>query len=184
MSEEEKTKPAPEKLPPRDTLTIGRILLLTAGVAIGLGVFRPAENGGGLFEINIERTTGLYNAVLIGFALPAPLFIIGQRRRKGPPIGPGGLFALMTGLGAFLMLPPVLVYRLASGQGTALLCLYYMLPLVSFWYLAAAAIAGKLGRDLFARTTAWTERYGFLLAVLWAPMGAWWLINFYLEAFN
>ncbi len=170
--------------PHRDTLTIGRFLLLTAGVAVGLGVFYPEEETGRLLEV--DRLLGLYNAILIGLAIPAPLMIIGQRRRAGPPIGPGGIFALMTGLGSLLMLPPVLVQRLVGGspQNVSLFCLFYTLPLVSVWYLAAALIAGKLGRDLFARSTAWTERYGFFLAALWTPMGVWWLIRFYWDAFH
>ncbi len=179
----EPEKPEADPPPRRDTLTIGRFLLLTAGVAVSLGVFHPGEEKGNLLEI--DQILGLYNALLIGLALPAPLFIVGQRLRRGPPVGPGGLFLLTMGLGALLMLPPVLVQRLAGEtHGTALFCLFYMLPLFSFWYLAAAMIAGKVGRGLFARSTAWTERHGFLLAVLWTPMGIWWLIRFYLEAFS
>lgn len=181
-SDSESAKREADQSPQRDALTIRRFLLLTAGVAMGLGVFSPGEKKGDLLEI--DQFLGLYNSVLIGIALPAPLIIIGQRWRKGPAIGPGGLFSLMVGLGALLMLPPVLLQRLAGKVGSSLFCLFYMLPLVSVWYLAAAAMAGKIDRSLFARSTAWTERYGFLLAVLWAPMGVWWLIRFYMEAFQ
>ena len=179
---------APEAEEPtrRDTLTIGRFLLLTAGVAIGLGVFSPVENRDqpDLIDFDLDYFIVVYNAVLIGLTLPAPLFIIGQRLRKGPPVGPGGLLAVTLGLGTFLMLPPVFIDRLQQDEGMAFVCIHYMLPLASFWYLLAALIAGKLGRELFARATAWTERYGFLLAVLWTPVGVWWLITFYMEAFE
>ncbi len=172
------------KKSPRDSLTIRRFLLLTAGMAVGLGVFTPAEESGQMLVFDLNSVLAFYNALLIGFALPAPLFVLGQRFRKGPPVGPGGLFAVTMGLGALLMLPPVLVARLQSDQGLPIVCLYYMMPLVSFWYLAAALIAGKLGRSLFSRSTAWTERYGFFLAALWTPVGVWWLVTFYLEAFQ
>ena len=172
--------------PPRDTLTIGRFLLLTAGVAIGLGVFVSAEENGNTVqeELSLEVFIVQYNAFLIGLALPAPLFIAGQRLRKGPTIGPGGLFAVTMGLGSLLMLPPIFVDHLQSQDGIPFACIHYMMPLVSCWYLIAALIAGSLGRKLFARTTAWTERYGFFLAAFWTPVGVWWLITFYMEAFE
>ena len=176
--------PKPDHPPRRDTLTIGRFLLLTADVAIGLGIFSPVENPDEpeLIDFDIDYFIVFYNAVLIGLTLPAPLFIIGQRLRKGPPIGPGGLLAVTMGLGALLMLPPVFIARLKQDEGMAFVCIHYMLPLVSFWYLLAALVAGKLRRELFARTTAWTERYGFFLALFWTPVGIWWLITFYMEA--
>lgn len=172
--------------PRRDTLTIGRFLLLTAGVAIGLGVFSPVKDRNQPPQIGFDLDYAIvfYNAVLIGLTLPAPLFIIGQRLRKGPPVGPGGLLAVTLGLGSLLMLPPIFIDRLQQDEGVAFACIHYMLPLVSFWYLLAALVAGKLGRELFARTTAWTERYGFFLAVFWTPVGVWWLITFYMEAFE
>ncbi len=172
--------------PRRDTLTIGRFLLLTAGVAVGLGVFVSAEKKGEPFyeELNLDGLLVYYNAVLIGLALPAPLFIVGQRLRQGPPIGPGGLYAVTMGLGSLLMLPPIFVDHLQAEDGIPFACLHYMLPLLSFWYLAAALLAGSLGRNLFARTTAWTERYGFFLATFWTPVGVWWLTTFYMAAFE
>jgi hypothetical protein len=175
-----------ESEPRRDTLTIARFLLLTAGIAIGLGVFSPVENDDqpNLIDINLDYVIVFYNAILIGISLPAPLFIISQRLRKGPPVGPGGLLAVTMGLGSLLMLPPIFVDRLQQEEGIAFACIHYMLPLVSFWYLLAALVAGKLGRELFARTTAWTERYGFFLALFWTPVGVWWLITFYMESFE
>ena len=79
--------PPPEtnQPPRRDTLTIGRFLLLTAGVAIGLGVFSPVENHDqqNQIELNLDYAIVFYNAALIGISLPAPLFIIGQRVAQG-----------------------------------------------------------------------------------------------------
>ncbi len=171
--------------PQRDTLTIGRLLLLTAGVAIGLGVFVPQEHSEQISPLSGPYLLSLYNALLIGSALPAPFIVLGQRLRKGPAIGPGGLFAVTMGLGSLLMLPPVLVARLQGEDGSAMICLYYALPLVSFWYLASALITGAVSRQLLSRATPWTEKYGFLLAALWAPLGIWWLITvFYAEAFQ
>lgn len=167
----------------RDSLTIRRLLLLTAGLAIGLGLFTPERQEGRLVRLNLDATLGLFSAAMLGLALPAPLFVLGQRLAKGPAIGPGGLYALTMGLGALLMLPPVVMHRFAGKPGAAIVCLFYVMPLVSLWYFLAAAMTGHLGRKLFARATAWTERYGFLLAVLWTPLGVWLLIQFYMDSF-
>lgn len=174
-------RPPGEAPPGRDALTIRRFLLLTAGLALGLGLFAPENQDGGFFKLNLDGTLGLFNAAMLGLALPAPLFVLGQRFAKGPAIGPGGLYALTMGLGTLLMLPPVLMQRFAGKAAGAAICLFYVMPLVSMWYFLAAAMSGYLGRKLFARSTAWTERYGFLLAVLWTPLGTWLLIQFYLE---
>lgn len=185
MDSQEETTERQGETPRRDALTIGRFLLLTAGVAVGLGVFvSPHKQGGGFLRFDLDTFLVYYNAVFIGLALPAPLFVMGQRLRKGPPIGPGGLYAVTVGLGSLLMLPPVLVGRLQSDVGPSFTCIHYTMPLVSFWYLAATLLAGRLGRELFSRATPWTERYGFFLAVLWTPVGMWLLFGvFYAGAF-
>jgi len=122
----------------------------------------------------------LANAVLIGLALPAPLFMVRPRRRDARPLGFGSLFALVAGLGALLMLPPALAARLKSSQGGAVVCLAYVLPLMGLWFILAALLSGQI-RSLFRADTPWRERYGALLALLWSPLGAWHLYGFYSE---
>ncbi|NLX95625.1 MAG: hypothetical protein GXY83_05565 [Rhodopirellula sp.] len=162
-----------------DRLTILRLLLLTAGVAVGLGVFLPRSSDP--WDINTVLVVG--NALVLGLALPAPLFTLRFGRRRERPLGPGGLFALTVGLGGLLMLPPALASVVSPKPGSAAVCLYYAMPLVGLWYLLAAALAGHVNRALFRPATPWVERYGLLLAALWSPLGAWHLANFYLEAF-
>ena len=175
--------PEADPQPPRDALTIGRMLLLTAGLAIGLGVFSPPMNATLFGDVN--GILFFYNGVLLGLALPAPIILVGQRLRKGPAAGPGGLLALTLGLGVLLMLPPALAVRLGSSGGEAtIICLFYVMPLVSAWYLLATILAGQLRRSLFRRSTPWTERYGFFLAAGWTPLGVWWLLRFYWDAFT
>ena len=93
------------------------------------------------------------------------------------------MFALTAGFGALLMLPPCLVGRIASEKTMAPMCMYYVLPLVGLWYLLAAAAGGQIGRKLLSPDTPWSERYGFLLALLWSPLGVWHLVGFYHDAF-
>jgi hypothetical protein len=42
-------------------------------------------------------------------------------------------------------------------------------------------LGGHLARTLFNRETPWSERYGFLLALLWSPLGVWVLADLYTE---
>jgi hypothetical protein len=193
QSDEELMRPAPSWVPsplrgePSDRLTIRRLLLLTAGIAVGLSLFAPQLNEGNLANTEWWRITA--NAVVIGLALPAPLFCIpGAFRNRS--LGPGGLFALAVGLGIFLMLPPAVLEWVArdtsssNQRNTAAACLYYVLPLMGLWYLLAALVAGYASRRLFRPTTSWTERYGFFLALLWSPLGLWQVVDIYREVLH
>jgi hypothetical protein len=163
-----------------DRLTIRRLLVLTAGVAIGVTVFSPK----GEDPSTVEYWLRMAHAFVAGLALPAPLFSLrfGRHRRE---LGAGGLFALMSGLGTLLMLPPVAAETLLQrGPASATVCFFYVLPMAASWYMLAAILSGSIGRKLFHAATPWVERYGFLLAALWSPLGVWELVNFYLEAFR
>ena len=161
----------------RDRLTILRLLLLTAGVAVGLAVFAPRITATSATDTNQWR--GLVNAVIIGLGLPAPLFCV-RRRGSDRRIGAGGLFALTAALGSLLMLPAAVVSVIAGdAKGMPAACLFYCLPLVGLWYLLAALLSGHVGRHLFRPETPWTEKYGFLLALLWSPLGVWVLVDIY-----
>jgi hypothetical protein len=188
-------KPAPidlgEESPPRaavpgvdsaDRLTIGRLLVLTAGIAVGLTVFAPRFEEDNSADPDVWR--GLAQAVAIGLALPAPLFCL-PRAFRNRRLGPGGLFALSAGLGAIVLLPAGVIERFpwqsptGGGRLESGACLGVALSLFGLWYLLAALVAGHAGRHLFRRTTSWVERYGFLLALAWSPLGAWWVYDIY-----
>ena len=162
----------------RDRLTILRLLLLTAGVAVGIVFFAPRFTEANTTDA--EQWRGLACSVIIGLSLPAPLFCV-RRPGSGRAIGAGGLFALTVGLGSLLMLPPSVVAVLADGEpkGMPATCLYYCLPLVGLWYLLATLLSGHVGRHLFRPDTPWTERYGFLLVLVLAPLGVWVLVDIY-----
>lgn len=172
---------SPQTEPRRDRLTIGRMLLLTAGLAAGLGIFAP-EMGKQPKIGAPDWWIGLTNAVLIGLALPAPLFTVRLPWRKARPLGVGGLFALVAGLGALLMLPPALGARLKGQQAGAVFCLAYALPLMGLWFVLAGLLVGQIA-SLWKADTPWTERYGTLLALAWSPLGVWHLYRFYADVF-
>ena len=156
----------------RDALTIGRILLLMAGVAVSITVF-GAER---------EKVLPVVNSAVIGLSLPAPLFVLAARRRQ-VALGPASLMAMALGIGALLLLPPAAAVLILSGKSTAPMCLYYVMPQLSLWFLLAGLLTGQINRRLFDRLqTPWVERYGYFLALLWSPLGIFHLVNFYTEA--
>jgi len=168
---------------PGDRLTIRRMLLLIAGVALGLVIFAPNFDDGDLQ--NVEKWRYTANAIIIGMAIPAPLFCIGRVIRNRP-LAAGGLFALAAGLGVWLLLPAAVAECLARhagiNRGTTVSCLYWVLPLMGLWYFLAALVSGHVSRELFRAATSWTERYGLFLALAWSPLGVWMLVDIYREA--
>ncbi len=176
-SDDIQANPVPSPAPARrDALTILRILLLTAGVAVGIQVFG--------WEKDKLLLLPLANAVVIGLSLPAPLFVVGRARQSPGAMGPGSMFAMTMGIGSLLLLPPPIIAKLViARESSAPLCLYYVMPLAAIWFLLGALLAGQISRRLFDRgRTPWTERYGYFLAVLWSPLGVYHLVNFYREA--
>jgi hypothetical protein len=165
---------------PRNRLTVFRVILLAIGAAVGIGVFVPELKPG-------ESRNGMWllwaNAAVIGLSLPAPFFILAFRRTTATEVGAGGLFATMMGIGAILFMPPEIATRLGVGKSDLWYFLLYALPLMALWFMLATIVTGSAWRLIRGRMVSWTERYGFLLAVLWSPLGVWHVVEFYREAF-
>jgi len=168
----------------QDRLTIWKLLWLTAGVGIGLSCFN------GPFDqydwMKVESWRFLFNGILSGLSLPAIAFGFSLRLR-GRRLGPGALFGMMSGLGALLMLPPAALGAsagLLDSGNVPLTCMYFIMPLMALWFLLAAIVGGALRPKIWSSTTPWTERYGYLLAVGWTPLGIWVMFDIYRDAFK
>ncbi|CAL1125483.1 unnamed protein product [Cladocopium goreaui] len=124
----------------------------------------------------------LANGILSGLSLSALLFGLNLRLR-GRRLGIGALFGVMSGLGALLLLPPLLVVGEgeAVGDRLAFACIVYMMPLMALWFLLAAAVGGRLRRKIWSRPMPWTEKFGYLLAMAWSPLGVWMLFDIYID---
>ncbi len=167
---------------PPDRLTIRRLLLLMVGTAVGLTLFAPRLGPNDLTRTESWREVSF--SVIIGLTLPAPLFAIRYRfRRRG--LGSGGLFALAIGLGVWLMLPAALIDLIERMRSPANMrnavgaCLYFVMPMMGLWYLLAGLASGHVSRRLVSPGTPWIDRYGYLLALLWTPLGAWHVVDVY-----
>jgi hypothetical protein len=161
----------------RDRLTIGRLLILTAGVGLGLALCLPRP-----FDVqNSEAWRALFTAALLGVSLTGPLFALADRRDT---ITWGGLFWFAQGLGVILMLPPMIAerFRQDSIRLSPFGCLAYVLPLMGLWFLLAAVASGLIRRRHW-QSAAWRDRFGLFLSACWAPLGCWILFEFYADAF-
>lgn len=162
--------------PAPDRLTIARVLALTAGMALGLGALTAEGN---------EDEFWLYlgNAAVAGLSLPAPWLLLVRRGQNRTELSAAQIYLLTVGLGVWTMLPPAVIGRFSDQRTTSVACLFYVLPLVGLWFLFASLLARDLPHRLVAPATPWTERYAYCLALLWSPLGAWHLFQFYREVF-
>lgn len=165
----------------QDRLTIWKLLWLTAGVGVGLSCFCPPL---GKFAWNNAADWRIVlNGILSGLSLAAVGFGLNLRLR-GKRLGFGGLFGLMSGLGALLLLPPMLIVGegKAIGDRVAFMCLVYMMPLMALWFLLAVAVGGRLNRRIWSASMPWTEKFGYLLAIAWTPLGVWMMVDIYRDS--
>jgi hypothetical protein len=167
---------------PRDRLTIGRVMVLTAGVAIGLTVFRERKS---LNPADIDWWRETATAVLIGLSLPGVLYTT-RWRRSGATTGLGSLLWLTLSLGSLLMVPPIIgaavLHKNELGSNSAGMCLYYALPLVSLWFVLAVILSGHAPNGKWSVQTGWSDWFGWRLGLVWSVLGVWLLVDFYREA--
>jgi hypothetical protein len=170
--------------PRLEKLSIGRIMVLMAGLGVALVCFGPQQNN--FSPRSLDDWRGLASAVLIGFSLPGVYYAL-RRSRQGVRLGAGGLLWLTQSLGSWLLMPPAvagpLLHLNTLGSGSAGACLFYVLPLVSLWFILASVLSGQLRFRHLRGETPWTDRFGFYLGLAWTVLGIWITGDFYWEAF-
>jgi hypothetical protein len=149
-----------------------------------LTVFAPGLRDFDASQVDSWR--GLFTAILEGFSLPGVYYAL-RRSRAGHRLEFGGLLWLTLSLGILLMLPPAVAGPLLRGDelgsNQAGMCLMYVLPLMSLWFMLGAALSGRLRRSHLGPQAPWTERFGLYLGIAWCPLGLWLLLDFYWDAF-
>lgn len=134
---------------------------------------------------NHESWRALLNAVLSGLSLPAIGFGLSLRLR-GHDLKSGSLFGLMAGLGALLMLPAAIMAKVLAepeqSDNIVVSCMYFVMPLMGLWFFLAAWVGGMFTWRLWSQPMPWSEKYGYLLAVAWTPLGVWVLADIYHDA--
>ncbi len=150
-------------------------MALIAGLAVGLWLVLPdvqAQN---------DRPMGTFGnvpllvvvSILGGLSLVGPpILLIGGRH--GRPWGAGKILWFSEGMASWLLWPPIVVARVqgrSMGDTISGPCFAYGTPLMAI-YTTAALLAGgwiRPGRRRIRRSQ--LERFGLLLAMLWACTG-------------
>lgn len=168
---------------PSNQLTLMRLLVLVTCLAVGLAVFSPGNTSSFDWK-SLDDWQERISIVLMGLTLAGPMFAWSQRRRDRRHFRAGTLLAAMLGLGVLLMIPPQVLANLRGEEQvgtTAYTCLLYVLPLLGLWFVLAASIGGLFRWRNFTAKCPWSERFGWYLAVLWAPWGVRILYMFYAD---
>lgn len=171
---------------PRQRLGIGELMLLIAGLAVGLWVTglgqKPAPDFGPAGEAIFLIVIG----TLAGLSLVGPPLLL-LRRRKGR-WRPGQILWFATGTATWLLWPPVVYKRVVQGRGmgesTSGVCYVYGTPLMALYLTLALLAGGWLRRGRRRRRRSWHETFGLLLGLAWACTGLYVLYLLYSEDFK
>ncbi len=164
--------------PRSDRLTIGVVMLLIAGVALGLWLARPME---GLENRGLD----LLVFVLGGFSLVGPPLLLLTAKRR--PWGAGRFLWFAHGTAAWLLWPPVIYLRTrgVAGNSMSAACFFYGTPLMAVCVTLTLLAGGYLMRSRRRRIRrSWQETFGLLLGLVWACTGLYWISLFYRDDFS
>lgn len=171
--------------PARDRIKLFEIMVLIAGLAIGIWLMLPGRQGRSVEWI------GLATYPLGGLSIAGLPLLLAERRGRGPrrrAFGAGRLLWFAQGMAALLLWPPTIYLKLfrpeTGPDGLANLCFVYVSPLLSLFLMPALAIGGWLGRRRRRRMASWRERFGLGLTLAWAALGLYLLGEFYLADFR
>lgn len=155
----------------RDRLSIFRLLVIVTTVAVSFAIYMPDASQSDFLEFYSWLDFAVI--LMIGLSLAGPLFALARRRVHR--LGSGGLLSLALGVPCWVyLLPTIWDSHVTPGNWSAWSpFLYEGLPAMSFWYLLAMALGGRISLKSFSSSIPWAERYGLYLALLWLPIWAW-----------
>lgn len=176
--------------------TIGELMIVVAGVGVGMTVavpiFRDEPSFGEGFVVAVGALLG--GASLVG----VPLLLWGRWRGEQRRFGPGSLLWFAHGTAAWLLWPPIIIGRRSSGRGqnapivdpsAAEICFFYGTPLMAVYVTASLLAGGWLRRRNRRNRRApvpmpWRERFGRVLGMGWAVLGLYVLSMIYRSKFR
>lgn len=161
--------------PQPDRLTLRRLMLLIAGVAVGFWLIETEKFDP--YEVDHYRRV----AWVMGFgcSLAGPWIVTAQARR-GAALAVAAYFWLMTGVGSWIFVPGLIYARFAGGNADPFkACLLYAQLLPALWLVVSIALVSPRMFTNLWRPGPWIERCGLALAVYWAPNGAWLVLDLY-----
>jgi hypothetical protein len=166
-----------------DRLHVGVVMLMVAGVALGIWLILDDFRT----EIRREETNPRIEAVLLlivfvlgGVSLVGPPLLLWTARRR--PWAAGRILWFAHGTAAWLLWPPVVYVRTVGSvqKSTSAACFFYGTPLMAVYVTLALLAGGHLRRSRRRRMyRSWQETFGLLLGLLWACTGLYLISTFY-----
>ena len=165
----------------RSRMTLWELMLLVAGVALGLWT---------LVDRNWSFKDGdswilLIVAILGGLSVVGPPLLLWERYHTRRPFTPGRFLWFNQGTSAWLLWPPIIHARIQHkniGNIETNVCFFYGTPLMAVYVTMSLLLGGRLRRkSLMRRARSWRERFGLFLALAWACTGLYLLAKIYRE---
>jgi hypothetical protein len=166
--------------PRANRLSIGVVMVLIAGLALGLWL--------GLAMGGHEGESQWLNVLVFmlgGLSLVGPPLLLLTARRR--PWGAGRFVWFAHGTAAWLLWPPVIYMRTRGLPGPSMsgACFFYGTPLMAVYVTLTLLASGHFRRSRRRRIRrSWQETFGLLVGLVWACTGLYWICSFYFEDFR
>jgi hypothetical protein len=171
--------------PVRDQIKLYEVMLLIAGLALGLWLVMPVWKRGEGLDIAGGSWLMVCIYVLGGLSLVGPPLLLWERRRNGRTWGAGRFVWFSHGTASWLLWPPIIYSRARGNRSDTEVCALYGTPLMAVYVTSALLFGGwlrKRRRRVMMRS--WREQFGLGLALAWACIGLYFLSLFYYEDFR
>jgi hypothetical protein len=174
---------------PGDRLSLGELMVLIAGAALGIGLL-PVGSAvhfpvTGPFGLSLQGLLIVSYGTISGITMAAMILLIASRVRAGRPWGPAAVSLFVARLTAWVFLPMVIAgwirnsgafeplglflrIHLAHSPATyAYEAFYYFWPVACFAFLIGCSLSGQAGRWWTLRGW-WAEWLGMWMLVVWS----------------
>ncbi len=177
----------------RSAPSLGALMVLIAAGAVGFWLVLPQLRQTSISMDELLNSAWYLSVALLGsLSLVGPPLLLWDSRRSRRRWGPGKFHWFAQGTASWLMWPPILYNRFQTPSqsvgprdGIMQLCYFYGTPMMGLYVLIALLAGGRWRRTARRRLgPSWRERFGQVMALLWAIVGFLILCSLYYQDFR